>query len=305
MKQLKAYHVFTQYQPIPFLGVNLLVQLASALHWKRLYGSIGLICNEPFYRLLEQYPGFLDVYDTVDYTSLNVENQTVWWAAPKILCNEFIPESEYVILDTDLIVLDYFNPAHETFSWCGFHRETFNYVSYKHISELTDEQSLIEAEAIPVNTALLYVKDKALITEWVNKAKAIMGTVVPEEISKSYMITLEQLLLPTITEVQGKTCSYVITNIADTSKKYKQQEPLWTPNAYDRKEFTKGNVLNVLKYMKHIWGAKNPYLDETISYLLYNISNDIILIFPEYKELSQELQKCIYDEGCSLNPLTT
>lgn len=305
MKQIKAYHVFTQYQPIPFLGVNLLVQLASALHWKRLYGSIGLICNEPFYRLLEQYPGFLDVYDTVDYTSLNVENQTVWWAAPKILCNEFIPESEYVILDTDLIVLDYFNPAHETFSWCGFHRETFNDVSYKHISELTDEQSLIEAEAIPVNTALLYVKDKALITEWVNKAKAIMDTVVPEEISKSYMITLEQLLLPTITEVQGKTSSYVITNIADTSKKYKQQEPLWTPNAYDRKEFTKGNVLNVLKYMKHIWGAKNPYLDETISYLLYNISNDIILIFPEYKELSQELQKCIYDEGCPLKPLTT
>ena len=138
MKQIKAYHVFTQYQPMPFLGVNLLVQLASALHWKRLYGSIGLMCNEPFYRLLEQYPGFLEVYDTVDYNSLNVENQTVWWAAPKILCNEFIPESEYVVLDTDLIVLDYFKPAHETFSWCGFHRETFN-VCYKHIAELTED----------------------------------------------------------------------------------------------------------------------------------------------------------------------
>ena len=304
MKQIKAYHVFTQYQPIPFLGVNLLVQLASALHWKRLYGSIGLMCNEPFYRLLEQYPGFLEVYDTVDYTSLNVENQTIWWAAPKILCNEFIPESEYVVLDTDLIVLDYFKPAHETFSWCGFHRETFN-VYYKRISELTDEQSLIEAEDIPVNTAFLYVKDKALITEWVNKAKTIMNTAVLDEISKSYMVTLEQLLLPTITKIQDKTYSYIITNIADTSKKYKQQEPLWTPNAYDRKEFNKGNVLNVLKYMKHIWGAKNPYLDETISYLLYNITNDIIQLFPDYKELSLELQKCIYDEGCSLDSLTT
>ena len=304
MKQIKAYHVFTQYQPIPYLGVNLLVQLASALHWKKLYGSIGLLCNESFYRLLEQYPGFLDVYDTVDYTSLNVENQIIWWAAPKILCNEFIPESEYVVLDTDLIVLDYFKPVHETFSWCGFHREALN-VHYKHISELTDEQALIDVETNPVNTALLYVKDKALITDWVNKAKAIMNTVALDEMNKSHMVTLEQLLLPTITELQGKTYSYVITNIADTSKKYKQHELLWTPNAYDRKEFNKGNVLNVLKYMKHIWGAKNPYLDETISYLLYNISNDIILLFPEYKELSQELQKCIYEEGSLLNPLTT
>lgn len=304
MKQIKGYHVFTQYKPITFLGVNLLVQLASALHWKKLYGSIGLMCNEPFYRLLEQYPGFLDVYDTVDYTSLNVENQTVWWAAPKILCNEFIPEQEYVILDTDLIVLDYFKPVHETFSWCGFHREAFN-VYYKHISELTDEQALIEGEDTPVNTALLYVKDKTLITEWVNKAKDIMGTLVLDEINKSYMVTLEQLLLPTITKLQDKTYSYIITNIADTAIPYKQQELTWTPNAYDRKEFNKGNVINVLKYMKHVWGAKNPYLDETITYLLYNITNDIIQIFPEYKELAQELQKCIYEEGCTLKPLTT
>lgn len=302
MKQIKAYHVFTQYKPITFLGVNLLVQLASALHWKKLYGSIGLICNEPFYRLLEQYPGFLEVYDTIDYTSLNVENQTVWWAAPKILCNEIIHESEYVVLDTDMIVLDYFKPVHETFSWCGFHREVFNDTSYRHLSELTDEQALIEGESNPINTALLYVKDKDIITEWVNKAKVIMSTIVPEEITKAYMITLEQLLLPTLTEVQGKTYSYVIKNIADTSKKYKNQEPLWTPNAYDREEFNKGNVINVLKYMKHVWGAKDPYLDETISYLIYNIMNDITNIFPEYKELAFKLQECIYEEGCPLKP---
>lgn len=304
MKQLKAYHVFTQYKPITFLGVNLLVQLASALHWKRLHGSIGLICNEPYYRLLERFPGFLEIYDTVDYASLSeIPNQELWWASAKILSNKFIPEDEYVILDTDLITLEPFTPLAEEFAWCGFHKEYPGPQCYHPLSRITSDPALLRSDVNPVNTAFLYVKDKPLILDWVSKAEEIMGSLVPEdgENKRIFMTSVEQWLLPILTESSGKSFTTLISNVADTSRTYKGLSPQWDPNPYDRLVRNKGNVLSVLKYMKHIWGSKSPYDEVTIKYLISSISEDMNIYFKDHMSLVLELTKCIYEKGCELN----
>jgi hypothetical protein len=108
MENLTAYHVYYQNKDFgKYFEIDLLVQLASALLWKKAYGSIKLYCNKKFLDTLKEY--HLDqVYDEINTTLMESipyrEYLPKYWSFCKIYLAKYLNqrESRFVILDTDL-----------------------------------------------------------------------------------------------------------------------------------------------------------------------------------------------------------
>ena len=111
MENLTAYHVYYQSKDFgKYYEIDLMIQLASVLFWKKNYGPIKLYCNQRFLDTLKQY-NLDQCYDEINVDLLeNIPYKSYlpkYWSFCKIYALNHISkiEDRFVILDTDLFIL--------------------------------------------------------------------------------------------------------------------------------------------------------------------------------------------------------
>ena len=267
MENLTAYHVYYQNKDFgEYFEIDLLVQLASALFWKKNYGPIKLYCNKKFLETLKQYD--LDkVYDEVNTTLMESipykEYLPKYWSFCKIYLAKYLTQREerFVILDTDLwiredIGLDF------TLDLINYHEEIYKekqtpltYVSPKNFVSKSKFKEY-NWDILPANGAFIYLNNKSLINKWYIEVIDVIESNKnkPKLEYNADTVFIEQRLLPVIADNMGLKRDVVfpskyktwITDVGDLSE--------WEP-VLDSTE--RGAYL--MDHCKHIWGIKNSY----------------------------------------------
>lgn len=279
MENLTAYHVYYQNKDFgEYFEIDLLVQLASALFWKKNYGPIKLYCNKKFLETLKQYD--LDkVYDEVNTTLMESipykEYLPKYWSFCKIYLAKYLNQREdrFVILDTDLwiredIGLDF------TLDLINYHEEIYKekqtpltYVSPKNFVSKSKFKEY-NWNILPANGAFIYLNNKPLINKWYTEVIDIIESnkSKPKLEYNADTVFIEQRLLPVIADSMGLKRDMVfpskyktwVTDVGDLSE--------WEPilNSTERGAY-------LMDHCKHIWGVKNSYRYKEYRDLVLNI----------------------------------
>jgi len=267
MENLTAYHVYYQNKDFgKYFEIDLLVQLASALLWKKAYGSIKLYCNKKFLDTLKEY--HLDqVYDEINTTLMESipyrEYLPKYWSFCKIYLAKYLNqrESRFVILDTDLWIKEDIG-LDLTKDLITFHEEIF-YQGQPDLTYISPDNFVSPKEVkkynwgvLPTNGAFLYFNNKELINRWYKWVLNIIETNKdkPKHPQNADTCFIEQRILPTLAEYMGLKRETVYPSIYKTWIKDSDDLSEWEP-VLDTTELGSYRMDNC----KHIWGIKNSY----------------------------------------------
>lgn len=261
-----VYHTFVTDAPLDvYHPIDLLAQLCSALHWKRSFGPIELVCDHHHLRELQTY-GVEQVYDVVDtqtLTKMPVVDIRYWAFAKIFLARELSrrqPEAPVLILDTDLWltrVPDLL--AAPTAQLIGFHREDYdeNYAHNPYLDPslfLGQEPNGHDWSVLPLNTALLYVHHPELVEAWYELAWDVIvrnREVRPLGCSAE-IVFIEQRLLPTLAASYGVSTETLIPATYHTAPHFGAGS--------NRSEWSAPELVPAcLETMRHIWATKQHY----------------------------------------------
>ena len=275
-KQITGYHVFYQNERFgKYHEIDLLVQLTSALFWKKTYGPIKLYCNERFLETLKSYN--LDkCYDEINTELLeNIPYKSYlskYWSFCKLHAIKHISQSEdsFVILDTDLFVkkdlkLDF------TKDLIVYHQEVFKedqeqktYMPPKTFLSPNQIKGY-NWDILPANAAFLYLNNKKLIDSWYSWAvEVIENNKDKEKLPYSAdTVFIEQRLLPTLADKMGINIDFVFNSVYKTWVDGVDDLSEWEPKLNSTKElqFRMDNS-------RHVWGLKNNYRFKDIRQLI-------------------------------------
>lgn len=247
---------------------EILTLMLSVLKWKQNNGNAYMICDSLAKEFLVSigvdalFDGFKDLQ--VD----SVINPKVYWAAGKLFALACI-DRPMVMIDLDLIVWKNIDELIKNTDIYGIHREqirtevypSLDYFKFKEDYNLPEDY---DSEVLPLNTALLYIKDMDFVDAFTSKAIEIMRHTDEERENLKHMVFVEQRLLPIL------------------AKKYEKK----ITTMYDI-----GENIGYQEYFTHVWGHKNilKYNDkERITFcnrICKRIKND----FPDYYNLAERI----------------
>lgn len=262
---MTGYHVYYKNGEFEeFHQIDLLVNLASNLLWKEIYGPIKTYCNEKYYLKLREY----NIHSTYDYVNTSHLEQIPYkeyiqkyWSFCKIWATQDIQEDKFVILDNDFFInhdigLDWSN------NFIGYHKEAFYENST--LSPYLNPKTFWETEIVdswdwgthPVNCAFIYLNSKHLTNQWF---KLALDTISrnkekPEFEGNADTIFIEQRLLPALTHNLGLKQDTILPNTYLTYIIFNDYLHEWEPRI-DSSEHSEW--LN--RHVKHIWGLKTMY----------------------------------------------
>lgn len=205
----------------------LLVWILSILKWKEFNNEVVLYCDEPTLNDIKEF-GFEGLYDEINDTLLDDElvcngiDFYCYWAMPKLLVLRYETldlGNEVVIADQDVVPMLDFSimwECSDVVVWSNKEFIEFKKTIYPKIRDLSlpKEYTLPEwftGNAKPLNTGILYIKDKNVVDLFTSEAK-MMATDNHNEKHNSNTITMcnvEQRLLGELVEYLNLSVSVV------------------------------------------------------------------------------------------------
>lgn len=301
-----AYYAYPDHQN-PYGHLNVLVQLASALYWKKHFGKIHLVCNLTHLKNLQLY-GVDKVYDSIDLNMLDDMDsfEQRYWSLCKIhLAGKLsVIKERFTILDTDLWLKGIPKLFNMSKDFIGLHREAFDITEhtcaypepYTFIGE--EEASKYDWSTLPINCGFMYFNNAELVDEWYAFAKLVIKKNLTNIHPKSGLavetIFIEQRALPTIATDRGYNIGTLIPSTYYTTNMSSKlqtsgggQKEDWSPT------FSSSPIMqDCFNKIKHVWGLKlefyNPNVRKGLSSLvLQNFKEDGIDV-SEYCTLLQD-----------------
>lgn len=282
---MNGYHCYEQYnEPHEWFEIELLIQLLSILHWKKLGHSMSLICDPAHLIILEKY-GIAQYYDEINYNSIQSLgkgiNRTKYWAIAKILCNFLITDKEYAIIDTDVILsempdLKMDKPLSFTGMFCENHISGNGPMVYPQLEKVFNKHMVNQFkdynDVMPVNTSFLHLRDRELVDEWTIVAYNTALKNSKKPILYGEMMTVEQRLLPMLARFMDKRYSTLVSNVYLPGKEVVQDGTEWAPLPQ-----TGGNILDASRWYFHLWGFKKMLQNnkELRNNLISFLTNDL------------------------------
>lgn len=261
---MKGYHIYysfekeeNQFEYIDFLG-----QLCSILFWKKNFGKINLICNQEFLIKVEEW-GLDKYYDDINTTLFETipykEKLETFWSFPKIYAIDSIAkiEKKFCVLDTDLWIFEEvdFNQEHQV---VAYHKEEIiDSEENPYLSPSIYLDDSYDWNVKPLNCAFLYLNSNELVSKWYDKSIEVLKNFEFDKSKNSAdTIFIEQRLLPTICKDLKMKVSTLIENTYIPGFKEGLE---WDPYiGFSPENYHKFNNI------KHIWGLKKMYSDESI-----------------------------------------
>jgi hypothetical protein len=269
---MNGYHVFyhNKIEDDQFETINYLVQVASALFWKKNHGEIHLYCNSNFLKFIQKWK-IESIYDSINTEVLDnapiKEYIEKYWSFCKIEAAKDIVKThkEFVIIDTDLWIHDEIN-LDNSYSFIGYHPEMMmNHSSNPYLSPdiflKKSDVLLFDWTISPINCAFIYLNSEDLVNQWYTWSLYIINN--NKDLKKHEMsadtIFIEQRLLPTLTHSLNLKVGSLIPNMYLPHIPSDQFGSEWSPKiGFD--EFNQYMTWNI----KHVWGLKKYYSDPNI-----------------------------------------
>lgn len=253
----------TKYEMSDF---EILTFVLSVLEWQKRNGDAYLICDEPARQYISSYG--LDNIFKGGVMSLVVDddiNPKVFWAAGKLYALRML-KKPMVMVDMDLIVWKNIDKLIADTDIYGIHREQIrpevypdlDYFKFKDGYKLSSDY---DREVLPLNTALLYIKDLDFIHTYADEAIEFMRHSEENTENLKHMVFAEQRLLPILAKQHGKEINTM---------------------------FDIGENISYQEYFTHVWGHKNilKYNDDEKQKFCARILGRIKKDFSEYYELT-------------------
>lgn len=264
---MNAYHVYYKSKDVnQFHEIDLLINLASCLFWKKYYGSIKLYCNQEFLDYIKAY-GLDKAYDEINVDVLeNIPYKNYlskYWSFCKIYIVKYISQIEdrFVIIDNDF----YPSLPHDIdweFDFIGYHREAFDINDERNVYEppqnfLSQENySKLNWDVYPINCAFMYFNNKNLINTWYNWVQGIIENNAnkPHISANADTVFIEQRLIAALASSLGLRFTCILPNIYLQYVDFNRNGHEWFPLIDSKPEYR-----NLFNKFRHIWGLKRHY----------------------------------------------
>ena len=244
---------------------EILTFVLSVLEWQKHNGDAYLICDDTAREYLDK-KGIIKLFED-RVLGLEVDeaiNPKVFWAAGKLFALSKLTRP-MVMVDLDLIVWKNIDDLIGDSDVYGIHREHIRpevypdkeYFKFKNGYEFPEDY---DWDALPLNTALLYIKDIDFIHKYADKAIDFMYHTDESNENLKHMVFAEQRLLPILAAKYNKSIKTM---------------------------FDVGENIGYQEYFTHVWGHKNilKYNDEEKQKFCSRIVNRIKKDYPEAYEL--------------------
>jgi len=276
-KELDGYHAYYKYPNYtsPYESLHTLVQLASALYWKKNFGKIHLVCNQGHLDVLKIY-GVDKVYDSIDLTVLDDMGSVDmrYWSLAKIhLANHLAKTKQrFCIVDTDLWMRKVPTLFDLSADLLGLHMESFDpedgMSSYQPPADFIpySEEEKYDWDVLPLNCGVIYLNNPALVRAWYHFA---MATVDRNRYTPHLMaidavetIFIEQRVLPTMAVKFGCKVGTIIPSTYHTALNYRLKDG---PADNFVPSFTSSPEMEeCFANIKHVWGLKKQFADPNV-----------------------------------------
>jgi hypothetical protein len=285
---MNAYHVFYKSKEMgEYHEIDLLVNLASCLFWKKHYGSIKLYCNQEFLDYIKPY-GLDKAYDEINIDVLeNIPFKPLlnkYWSFCKIYAIKHISEIEekFVVIDNDF----YPSLPHDIDWECdfiGYHRENFDALHEDNVYETPQtfleeiNYSKLNWDVNPINCAFMYFNNKTLIDTWYSWAVGIIKNNAqnPHLPYNRDTIFIEQYLLAAIVSTLNLNSKVLLPNIYLQYIPFNKHGHEWYPLIDSKPEYRE-----LFNTFRHIWGLKKFYdQKEWRDFILGIVIDDLELNF--------------------------
>ena len=282
MRNIPAYHVYYKSKDVSnFHEIDLLINLASCLFWKKYYGSIKLYCNQEFLDYIKPY-GLDQAYDEINVDVLeNIPYKSYlskYWSFCKIYIVKYISqiEDKFVIIDNDF----YPSLPHDI-DWkkdfIGYHREAFDYNDEKNVYEppqsfLSEENySKLNWDIFPINCAFMYFNNKLLIDTWYNWVEGIIknNAEKPQVSYSADTVFIEQHLIAALVSTLNLNWGVILPNIYLQYVDFNRKGYEWFPLVDSKPEYR-----NLFNKFRHIWGLKRHYNEKEWRDFIINLVLD-------------------------------
>lgn len=230
----------------------------SALCWRKFNGNITLCCDSryaEYYRTI----GFTDIWNGINVCvadDLEGINPLMFWAGGKLLALRAV-NAPVVMLDTDFIVWKEMEFGRELIA---AHRENISDGIYPPLDFFRAGNHIIpdfNENALPLNTAFLYVPDNDFKEFYTSQAVSFMKSAADCDDYLKYMVFAEQRLVAMCADYTGTPVKTLL-----------DKDNLFFPQS----GFT------------HLWGAKQAMRDhsELRGEFLWKCRRRLTGEFPEY-----------------------
>jgi len=201
-------------------NAEMLTLIVSVLMWQKHNGTIKLYTDKIGYAFIKEYD-LVNLWDGIDTETLENNDypidSEVFWAAGKLIALE-AHATPCVMLDTDLIVLRPISHLLNSNSIVALHAESLHPDTYLNPSFLKLQvgfkfPAYYNWEALPSNTAFLYIDDDSFKTFYLNESKRFMfhNEEKPEELV-SQMVFAEQRLLSICASYKEIPITHLLTD---------------------------------------------------------------------------------------------
>ena len=214
---------------------DMLTVILSAAVYKKNNGKVALYGDKDGLSFFVKN-GFEDLFDDglTEIKPPQKINPKVFWAGGKIESLKSLKKSA-VMIDLDLIIwknLDEFFKGADIY---GIHRENIRPEIYPDLSFFRMKKNYkfpegLDKEALPLNTAMLYIKDLDYTHKYADESLRFMTGCSEENENLKHMVFAEQRLLPMMASRDGKIIKTM---------------------------FPLGEDIGIQDYFTHIWGHKN------------------------------------------------
>lgn len=199
---------------------ELLTLLLSAEEWKLHNGPVKMVADE-------QAISFLEEMDLLPVFNAGVEkmvvddriNPKVFWAAGKLKALELMNEPS-VMIDLDLIVWENLDKFFENQEICVIHKEPIRGEIYPgkdffHMDQEYQFDASLNWSVQPANTALLYIKDRKLKSDYVKAAEEFMIHSTERDDNLCHMVFAEQRLISMYAQKAGKGITTFVDDMGE------------------------------------------------------------------------------------------
>lgn len=285
---MNAYHVFYKSKEMgEYHEIDLLVNLASCLFWKKHYGHIKLYCNQEFLDYIKPY-GLDKAYDEINIDVLeNIPFKPLlnkYWSFCKIYAIKHISEIEekFVVIDNDF----YPSLPHDIDWECdfiGYHKENFDALHEDNVYETPQtfleeiNYSKLNWDVNPINCAFMYFSNKTLIDTWYSWAVGIIKNNAqnPHLPYNRDTIFIEQYLLAAIVSTLNLNSKVLLPNTYLQYISFNKHGHEWYPLIDSKPEYRE-----IFDKFRHIWGLKRFYdQKEWRDFILGIVIDDLELNF--------------------------
>ncbi len=202
---------------------DLLTMILSVLKWQQNNGPARMIADKPAREYLQKL-GLENLFDD-GFDELSVPKKispNVYWAAGKLCALQKMP-GPCTMIDLDLIIWQNLEPFFDSCDVGVIHKEELRSEVYPSPSffSLSESYAFHENwnfEALPCNTAMLYVKDPSFKDYYVEEALKFMMATKETKDTLCHMVFAEQRMLSLCAEEKRQNLQAIFPLVQDIGK---------------------------------------------------------------------------------------